>query len=84
MDKLTKVWQVWNRTKIKHRLECDTHKKIRANRVETAQENNEKIRVKSDVFRVKRCGSSLLTSKRKNEFEKKQLISKLNRKGKVL
>ncbi len=34
----------------------------------------------SDVFKVERCGSSLLTSNRKNEFEKKLLISKRNRK----
>jgi hypothetical protein len=26
------------------RLECDTHKKVRANRVATAQENNEKYK----------------------------------------
>jgi hypothetical protein len=36
----------------------------------------------SDVFKVKHCGSSLLTSNRKNEYEKKQLISKQNRKQK--
>jgi hypothetical protein len=62
-----------------------THtQKVRATRVETAQENNEKIRVTSDVFKVKHCGSSLLTSNRKNEFEKKLLISKQNPKQKVL
>jgi hypothetical protein len=80
MDDLTKVWQVWNRTKINCRLECDTHENVRANRAETAQENNEKIKVTSDVFKLERCGSSLLTSNRKNEFEKKLLISKQNRK----
>jgi hypothetical protein len=66
MDELMKVWQVWNRTKINCGLECDTHTNVRANRVKTAQENNE----------VERCGSSLLSSNRKNEYEKKLLISK--------
>jgi hypothetical protein len=61
-----------------------THKKLRANRVETALENNKKIRVTSDMFKVEHCGSSLLTSNRKNEFEKELLISKQNRKQKVL
>jgi hypothetical protein len=37
MDELTKVWQVWNRTKIRCRLECDTHKNVRANRVKKAK-----------------------------------------------
>jgi hypothetical protein len=37
MDELTKVWQVWNRTKIKCRLECDTHKNVRANRVKITE-----------------------------------------------
>jgi hypothetical protein len=50
--------------------------------LKTAQKNNEKIRAMSDVFKVERCGSSLLTSNRKNEFEKKLLISKLNCKQK--
>jgi hypothetical protein len=68
MNKLLTVWQVWNRTIINCRLECDKHENVRANRVETAQENNEKIRVTSDVFKVKRCGSSLLASNRKNEI----------------
>jgi hypothetical protein len=87
MDRLTKVWQVWNRTKIKCRLECDTHKNVRANRVkitettmyagvENCAKEQRKIRAKSDVFKVQRCGSSLLTSNRKNEFEKKLLIFK--------
>jgi hypothetical protein len=86
------VWQVWNRTKIKCRLECDTHKNVRANRIKitktktcagvgTAQKNNEKI-LASDVFKVERCGSSLLTSNRKIEFEKKLMISKRNHKRK--
>ncbi len=43
MDGLTKVWQVWNRTKI-NRVECDTHKNVRANRVETVQTNYEKTK----------------------------------------
>jgi hypothetical protein len=43
MDELTKMWQVWNKMKI-NRLECDTHKYVRANRVETAQKNNEKTK----------------------------------------
>jgi hypothetical protein len=50
--------------------------------LETAQKNYEKIRATSDVFKVERCGSSLLTSNRKNEFEKKLMISKQNRKQK--
>jgi hypothetical protein len=33
MDELTKVWQVWDRTKIKMWLECDTHKNKETNRV---------------------------------------------------
>jgi hypothetical protein len=37
MDELTKVKQVWNRTKIKCRLECDTHKIVRANRVKITE-----------------------------------------------
>jgi hypothetical protein len=53
-------------------LVCDTHKNVRANRVETAQKNNEKkLRATSDVFKVEHCGSSLLTSNRKNEFGEK-------------
>jgi hypothetical protein len=43
MDGLMKVWQVWNRTKI-IRVECYTHKNVRANRVETVQKNNEKTK----------------------------------------
>ncbi len=35
------------------------------------------------MFKVERCGSSLLTSNRKNEFEKKLMISKQNRKQKT-
>jgi hypothetical protein len=54
MDELTKMWQVWDRTKI-NRLECDTHKNVRATK---------------NVFKVKRCGSSLLTSNRKMNLEK--------------
>jgi hypothetical protein len=38
----------------------------------------------SNVFKLERCGSSLLTSSRKNEFVKKMMISKQNRKQKVL
>jgi hypothetical protein len=80
MDELTKVWQVWNRTKINCRLECDKHKNVRANRVETGKKN---IYMSfSDVFKVEHCGSSLLTSNRKNKYEKKLLISKQNRKQK--
>jgi hypothetical protein len=47
-----------------NRLECDTHKNVRENRVKTVQANNEKTKRKN-VFKVKRCGSSLLTSNRK-------------------
>jgi hypothetical protein len=36
----------------------------------------------SDVFKVEHCGSSLLTSNRKNEFEKKLMISNQNLKQK--
>ncbi len=43
MDGLTKLWQVWNRTKI-NRVECDKHKNVRANSVETVQTNNEKTK----------------------------------------
>jgi hypothetical protein len=41
-----------------------------------------KYKQRVNVFKVKHCGSSLLTSNRKNEFEKKLLISKRNRKRK--
>jgi hypothetical protein len=41
MDRLMKMWQVWNTTKI-NRVECDSHKNVRANRVETVQTNNVK------------------------------------------
>jgi hypothetical protein len=64
MNELTKVWQVWNRTKIS-RLKCNTHKNIRENRVETAQVDNKILRATNDVFKVECCGSSLLTSIRK-------------------
>ncbi len=47
-----------------------------------AKEQRKKLRATSDVFKVERCGSSLLTSNRKNEFGKKLLISKRNRKRK--
>ncbi len=50
--------------------------------LETVQRNNKQIRATSDVFKVERCGSSLLSSNRKNEFEKKLTISKRNRKRK--
>jgi hypothetical protein len=51
MDRLTKVWQVWNRTKI-NRAEFNTHKKVRANRVETVPKNYEKLRATSYMFKV--------------------------------
>ncbi len=47
-----------------------------------AKEQRKKIRAMSDVFKVERCGSSLLTSSRKNEFEKKLMIYKQNHKQK--
>jgi hypothetical protein len=50
--------------------------------LKTVQKNNEKIQATSDMFKVERCGSSLLTSNRKNEFEKKLLTAKRNRKQK--
>jgi hypothetical protein len=43
MDKLMEMWQVWKRMKI-NRLECDTHKNVKANRVEIAQKKNEKTK----------------------------------------
>ncbi len=72
-------------------MECDTHKNVRANRVKITKiikyvgvgnytTNNEKLQSTSDMFKVERCGSSLLTSNRKNEFEKNLMISKQNRK----
>jgi hypothetical protein len=69
MNKLMKVWQVWNRTKI-NRLECDTHKKLRANRVKLCKRATRKLRATINVFKVERCGSSLRTFNRKNEFGK--------------
>jgi hypothetical protein len=50
--------------------------------LETAQKNNEKIWATSDMLKVECCGSSLLTSNRKNEFGNKLMISKQNRKWK--
>ncbi len=79
MDKLTKVWQVWNRTKI-NRLECDTHKNVRANRVKLCKWTTRKLRATKNVFKVECCGSSLLTSNRKIWVLGKLLISKWNRK----
>jgi hypothetical protein len=38
----------------------------------TAQNNNEKIRAMGNVFKIERCGSSLLTSNRKTEFGRKK------------
>jgi hypothetical protein len=52
--------------------------------LETAQNNNKIMRALSDVFKIERCGRSPLTSNRKNEFGKKLMISKQNRKRKVL
>jgi hypothetical protein len=43
MDELTKVWQVWNRTKI-NRLECDPHKNVNANRVKLCKRTTRKLR----------------------------------------
>jgi hypothetical protein len=43
-----------------------------------------KLRATSDMFKVEHCGSSPLTSNRKIEYGKKLLISKRNRKQKVL
>ncbi len=79
MDKLTKVWQVWNRTKI-NRLECDTHKNVRANRVKLWKWTTRKLRATKNVFKVECCGSSLLTFNRKIWVLGKLLISKRNRK----
>ncbi len=81
MDELTKVWQVWNRTKI-NRLECDTHKNVRANRVKLCKRTTRKLRAMKNVFKVERCGCSLLTSNRKIWVLGKLLIYKLNRKQK--
>jgi hypothetical protein len=54
LDWLVKVRQVWNNTKI-NRVECDTHKNVRANWVETVQKNKEetksiKLRVQSPAL----------------------------------
>ncbi len=54
MDELTKVWQVWNRTKI-NRLECDKHKNVRANRVKTVQANNEETKSNKKLVVVALC-----------------------------
>jgi hypothetical protein len=69
MDELTKVRQVWDRTKL-NRLECDTHKKVRANRVKLCKRTTRKLRATKNVFKVECCGSSLLTSDRKMNLEK--------------
>jgi hypothetical protein len=84
MDKLTKMWQVWNRTKSIVGWNVTHTKLYEQTGLKTAQMNNKKIRATSDMFKVEHCGSSLRTSNRKNEFEKKLLISKQNRKRKVL
>jgi hypothetical protein len=57
-----------------NRLECDTHKNVRANRVKLCKQATKKLRVTKNVFKVERCGSSLLTCNKK----KKLLISKRN------
>jgi hypothetical protein len=78
MDKFTKVWQIWNRTKI-NRLECDTHKNIRANRIKL-QTNNEKT--KSNKKRVQSRAlwslSAYFQQERKTSFLERLLISKRN------
>ena len=61
--------RVWNRTKI-NRLECDTHKNVRANRVKLCKRTTRKLRATKNVFKVERCGSSLLTSNRKLSLER--------------
>ncbi len=81
MDELTKVWKVWNRTRI-NRLECDTHKNVRANRAKLCKQTTRKLRAMKNVFKVERCGSSLPTSNRKMWVLGKLLISKWNRKQK--
>jgi hypothetical protein len=75
MDELTKVWQVWNRTKL-NSLECDTHKNVRVNRVKTVEGNDKKTKSNE------KCVQSLLTSNRKISLLGKLLISKRNRKQK--
>ncbi len=81
MDELTKVWQVWNRTKI-NRLECDSHKNVNANRVKLCKRTTRKLRATKNLFKVEHCGSSLLTSNRKIWVLGKLLISKWNHKQK--
>jgi hypothetical protein len=69
MDELTIVWQVLDWTK-NNRLECDTHKNVRANRVKLCKRTMRKLKAMKNMFKVERCVSSPLTSNRKNEFGK--------------
>jgi hypothetical protein len=68
MDELTKVWQVLDRTKI-NKLECETHKNARANRVKLCKRTTRKLRA------AKKCSKSsvvvaLCLLPTENEFEK--------------
>ncbi len=51
MGELTKMWH--------------THKNARGNRVKLCKQTMGKLRATKNVFKVERCGSSLLTSNRK-------------------
>jgi hypothetical protein len=70
MGELTKMRQVWNRTK-NHWVEMRHTLNVRANRVKLCNKQSRKLRATKNVFKVERCGSSLLTSNRKIEFGKK-------------
>ncbi len=55
MGELTKMWH--------------TKKNARVNRVELCKQTMRKLRATKNVFKVERCGSSLLTSNRKLNLE---------------
>jgi hypothetical protein len=57
---------------------------VRQPRAGNCAKQQRKMPATSNVFKIERCGSSLLTSDRKTEFVKKMMISKQNRKQKVL
>ncbi len=70
MNKVMKVWQVWNRTKSIAGWNVTHTKKKEQIALKLHKKTMKKIWVMSDVFKAERCGSSLLTSNRKNEFER--------------
>ncbi len=63
-------------------MECDTHKNVRANRVETVQTNNEKTKQRVTCSKSSVVVAPCLLPTGKYEFWEKLLISKRNRKQK--